>query len=726
MTALSIQPPFPIITDIDGQPLEDGYIWIGTAGLNPIGNPISVYWDAALSVPAALPVRTRGGYPMRSGTPARLYVNSDYSLLVQNKNGSTVYSALTATERLSGVVVEVDATDVTFLQAGSGAVVRTAQAKMRDVVSVKDFGAVGDGVADDTAAIQAALTAATGQILYFPEGTYMVAAGSNDTSPSGAYTIFKGALSVPSNSTIEMDPNAVVKCITTNLPSGSAFFVYQATNVIIRGGTVLGDRTTHTGVGGEQLHGIYVSGSSNVRIESVNVKDWWGDGIIVRQDGAGTQSSYVSVDKVICDNNRRNGMTLSAVSFVQVSNSAFINTNGTLPQAGVDCEPDSGFSVAYAKFVNCQFNSNTKSGFMAAPQGTANANGLELVNCSAVSNGQYGFEIEGDSVNVINAAILTNCHAINNASHGFFSSNNRDCVYTGCVARGNSGNGFLIRGEANWTRLTATSSSGNFTVGETVSNGSGVTAKVQVWVSASKTLLLSNVSGGSFSPGNTVTGGTSGATFTVVSSANEAMSADNQFIGCGAQNNTTHGFFTETTTDRNVFDGCSGNGNINGIQSDAGGHIITGGRYTFNGTYGINIRSGSSSNFISGVAAIGNTSGGIRVQGTDCLVQSCYVRAAGIQGAGVIFDSTNGYNRLVSCDVYNSARFTNIVRTDTTTVLINNMEVQNSLSTFQNVNTPEGAVVAPRGSVYQRTDGGAGTSIYIKESGTGNTGWVAK
>lgn len=40
--------------------------------------------------------------------------------------------------------------------------------------------------------------------------------------------------------------------------------------------------------------------------------------------------------------------------------------------------------------------------------------------------------------------------------------------------------------------------------------------------------------------------------------------------------------------------------------------------------------------------------------------------------------------------------------------------------------TPEGAVTAPVGSIFSRTDGGAGTSFYVKESGAGNTGWVAK
>ena len=45
---------------------------------------------------------------------------------------------------------------------------------------------------------------------------------------------------------------------------------------------------------------------------------------------------------------------------------------------------------------------------------------------------------------------------------------------------------------------------------------------------------------------------------------------------------------------------------------------------------------------------------------------------------------------------------------------------------YSGTGSPEGVVVAPVGSLYTRTDGGASTTLYVKESGTDETGWVAK
>ena len=42
------------------------------------------------------------------------------------------------------------------------------------------------------------------------------------------------------------------------------------------------------------------------------------------------------------------------------------------------------------------------------------------------------------------------------------------------------------------------------------------------------------------------------------------------------------------------------------------------------------------------------------------------------------------------------------------------------------IGSPESIVSAPVGSLYTRTDGGTNTTLYVKESGTGSTGWVAK
>jgi hypothetical protein len=78
-------------------------------------------------------------------------------------------------------LLSAPSSSITFTQNGSGAVVRTVDSKLKDVVSVKDFGAVGDGVADDTTAIQNAFNAAgaANRSLFFPSGDYRVTAPIN-------------------------------------------------------------------------------------------------------------------------------------------------------------------------------------------------------------------------------------------------------------------------------------------------------------------------------------------------------------------------------------------------------------------------------------------------------------------------------------------------------------------------------------------------------------------
>lgn len=66
------------------------------------------------------------------------------------------------------------ASTVGFQQEGAGAVATTVQAKLREFVSVTDFGAVGDGVVDDTAAIQAAINSVRDGVVLIPGGEYRV------------------------------------------------------------------------------------------------------------------------------------------------------------------------------------------------------------------------------------------------------------------------------------------------------------------------------------------------------------------------------------------------------------------------------------------------------------------------------------------------------------------------------------------------------------------------
>ena len=90
-----------------------------------------------------------------------------------------------------------------FTQSGTGAIQRTVENKLQDTVSVKDFGAVGNGVADDTAAIQAAITASTS--IVFPAGTYKT---------TSSISIPGNRVLVGFNARIAWDADVFLNCFT--------------------------------------------------------------------------------------------------------------------------------------------------------------------------------------------------------------------------------------------------------------------------------------------------------------------------------------------------------------------------------------------------------------------------------------------------------------------------------------------------------------------------------
>lgn len=156
--------PFPQYFDNDGRPLDSGYLYFGTAGQNPETSPITVYWDSAGTQPAAQPIRTKNGFAMRNGAPAMVFVNGDYSLTVKDRRRRLLFYAQTSADYTSyaavqaGLAASTGAGLIGWIQSGVNAVFRWIRDKLRERVSVEDFGAVGDGVADDTVAITAALS----------------------------------------------------------------------------------------------------------------------------------------------------------------------------------------------------------------------------------------------------------------------------------------------------------------------------------------------------------------------------------------------------------------------------------------------------------------------------------------------------------------------------------------------------------------------------------------
>lgn len=176
--------PFPIFADLDGEPLEAGYIWIGVENLPPQTNPKTVYADPALTIPVAQPIRTQQGFAVANGTPTILYGSGNYSVLVQNKTGQLVYSR--ASVQVDGTITTSDLADgaVTIVKGGHGSTTAAGGRKALGsrFLRLEDYGG-GVGVANNTPALNALAADAPAQGIYTLEldvGTYGFTSKPND------------------------------------------------------------------------------------------------------------------------------------------------------------------------------------------------------------------------------------------------------------------------------------------------------------------------------------------------------------------------------------------------------------------------------------------------------------------------------------------------------------------------------------------------------------------
>ncbi|EPJ4961929.1 sialate O-acetylesterase, partial [Acinetobacter baumannii] len=79
--------PYPLFSDIDGSPLNAGFLFLGESGKDPELFPIQVYWDKEKTDPAEQPIRTKNGYPSKNGIPSNFYVeDSSFSVTLKNRN----------------------------------------------------------------------------------------------------------------------------------------------------------------------------------------------------------------------------------------------------------------------------------------------------------------------------------------------------------------------------------------------------------------------------------------------------------------------------------------------------------------------------------------------------------------------------------------------------------------------------------------------------------------
>ena len=265
----------------------------------------------------------------------------------------------------------------------------TLNNSIQSYATPEDFGAIGDGVTDDTEAINKALEHSN--VLNMSAKTYLVSA-----NPTTAVAITAHNKVINGNgATIKIKP-----------VTGEYYQIIGATgSTSISNLTIFGERDEHIGTSGEWGKGINLSKCNYAHIENVTVKNCWGDGIYIGSDATETHDTgcnNVTITNCLIDNNRRNGISIIDCDNFVIDGCTISNTNGTSPQTGVDIERNSNKQITTGTIKNCTFIDNHFSHILQS--NSSNDNSVENCTFKCVNQNDSG-DIESNS----HKLIITNC-----------------------------------------------------------------------------------------------------------------------------------------------------------------------------------------------------------------------------------------------------------------------------------------------------------------------------
>lgn len=261
---------------------------------------------------------------------------------------------------------------------------RTRPAASAGGVSPLAFGASGDGRGDDTDAFQRAIDSLgpAGGVVAVPAGRYLI-------DP------LRG-LHLRSRVHLQLDPAATLQAIPNAADRAVMVMVKDVSDVVISGGSFVGERDQHMGTTGEWGHGIQLRGASRVVLRDLRVSNCWGDGLSVaattpsRDDPIARPSTDVLVQRCISTNNRRQGLTIGYAQHVRVIDCEFSGTGGTAPMAGIDVEPDAGPPAVDVEIAGCRIHDNRGPGIQVWKR----TQGVRIHDCDLDDN-RYGVLVVG-------------------------------------------------------------------------------------------------------------------------------------------------------------------------------------------------------------------------------------------------------------------------------------------------------------------------------------------